>query len=278
MSHEHRHNVRREESPAKVSGLQDEYRKELFGRFRDLRGVLRETIVENDALSIKGGRTNDDIEAEEEFDFEQNPAKQVEFRNQLREWIDKGILEPMSVREVEEGNHYTSIYVDAAYAQGLGMAEQLLVQRGSDVPDTEATQLMSAPIHIDELEILYTRNYSGLEDIGKDIEESLSSILTQSLREGWGTTKTANKINAEVGDIQRTRSRTFVRTEMLNSHNTATLKRYGGYGVETVEILTHTPCPICERIEANDPYPITEAPALPLDTHPNCQCTYAPVV
>lgn len=277
-SKEHRHNVRREDSPALADAIQDEYRREIFRRFKELRGVLRGTVVDNDALNIKGGRTNDDVEEREDFEFEQNPAKQVAFRNQVREWLDEAILEPMSIEEVEEGNHYTAVYVDAAYAKGIDFGGQMLVDRGSSVPDTPATELISAPIHISELEEIYTRNFEGLEDITEDIDRQISSTLTEALRKGWGTNKTANRMTEEVRDIQHSRAKTLVRTEMLNSHNTGALKRYEQHGVEEVEILTHTPCPICREIELNDPYPVSEAPRLPLDTHPNCVCTYAPIV
>jgi hypothetical protein len=277
-SKEHRHNVRWEDSPVKIPELQEEYLKELYRRFSDIRGTLRETIQENDALRIKGGRMNDGIEPRDDFEFEEDPLKQIEFRKQLEQWLEDGLLEPMSMSEVEEGNHYTAIYVSAGYAQGMEFGGEMLVDRGQTLAADDISQLISAPIHASELETVYSRNYEGLEDITEDMDDSISSIMTRALRQGWGTSKTANKITREVRDIQNTRAKTLVRTEMLNSHNKGALRRYEQYGVTEVEILTHTPCPICQRIEENDPYPISEAPRLPLDTHPNCVCSYAPVV
>jgi SPP1 gp7 family putative phage head morphogenesis protein len=277
-----RSNVRREESPAETEGIQDEYRRDLARRIRKLRGVLRETIVENDALGIKGGyetRLNDedDISSREEFDFEQAPPKQVEFRKQLREWIDEGILEPTDIEEIEEGRHYTAIYIDSAYAQGMAFANGLLIQKDVDVPDEDFQTVVSRPIHASTLETLYSRNYEGLEDITEDMDRSISRILTEGFRKGWGTRKLADEITKEVRDIQHTRARALARTEVMNAHNEGTLNRYDSFGVEQVEILTHTPCPICQRIEDGDPYTVSEATGL-IPAHPNCVCTWAPIV
>lgn len=270
--------ARRESSPAQVDGLQDAYRKELERRLRELRGVLRETIDENDALGISGGESaRTQAEPRDDFDFEQNPAKQVAFRNQLQEWIDEGILEPASEEEIENGDHYTAFYVSAGYGAGTDFAGQQLRERGMDVPEVEAAEVIQRPIHVDELETIYTRNYEGLEDITEDIDQSLSQVLTTALRDGWGTRRTANEITKEVRTIQHSRARTLARTEMLNAHNSAALKRYERWDVEEAEILTHTPCEICQGIEANDPYPIAEAYGL-VPAHPNCVCTVAPIV
>lgn len=257
-------------------GLQDEYRKELERRFRELRGVIRETVVENDALKLPA-RTN--IEAEEDFEFEKNPAKQVAFDNRLQKWIDDGILEPVSEEQRKNGDHYTAYWVNAGYAAGLEFANQQLSEVGMDVasPD-EVRDLFRRPIHADELEILYTRNYAALEDITEDVDKSISTILTKAMRKGWNAQDAADKMTAEVEDIQRSRARTMARSEIMHAHNQSAFNRYREYGVEEVRILTHDPCPICRPIGLGDPYPIGEVPKGGPPFHPNCVCVPAPVV
>ena len=275
--------VIREESPTNTEHLQDIYRQELAARFERLRGVLEETIVENDALDIGDGATTriqeeHDIEAREDFEFEQNPVKQVEFRNQLQEWIDEGILEPVSDEEARDGEHYTAFFVQTGYAEGLRFADEQLIERGREITTVEDPQtLLSRPIHRDELEVIYTRNYQNLKDITEDIDRSVSQVLAQAIRDGWGTRKTGDAISNEVDIIQNTRGKTFARTEMLHAHNTGAINRYDEFGIEQVEILTHTPCPICVQIESGDPYSLSEARGL-VPAHPNCVCTVAPIV
>ena len=284
MSCEERHNeVLREPSaqPVQLEGLQDEYRREFARRFRKLRGVLRTSIVDNDALRIKGGsRVNDedDIEPRDDFEFDRDYGKQVEFREQLKQWLATGVLEEASQEQIQDGQHYTAIYLDTAYAQGLDFASQLLIDNGqsAEMPD-DVQSVMSRPIHIRELETVYARNYEGLEDITEDIDRSLSNILTNALRQGWGTRQTADAINNEVEDIQHSRARTLARTEMLNTHNKASIQRYKEFEVEEVEILTHTPCPeICAPIEAQGPFPIDDIPQTGPPFHPNCVCVVVP--
>ena len=282
-NHDRNNEILREESPVQIKGLQDTYRREFSRRFRKLRGVLRETIVENDALRIKGGnrtRVNapEDMQSRDVFEYELSPAKQTEFRNQLQEWLEKGVLEQATEDQIKSGEHYSSVYVDMAYAQGLNFASGVLVEEGYDaeIPENAET-LLSRPINVRELETAYARNYSALEDITDDIDQSLSNILTEALRKGWGTRKTADKITKEVRDIQHSRARTLARSEMLNVHNTATIRRYMEFGVTEVEILTHTPCPeICRPIASGDPYPIDNLPRGGPPFHPNCVCTIVP--
>jgi len=273
---QHRHNIRREESPAQVSGLQDEYRKELGRRIRNLRGVIRETIVENDALGIKGGSRNQrKIDPRKDFEFERDTLKQIEFEKQVQEWINQGVLQPLTREEIENGDHYTSVYVNAAYLEGLKFADDEMEDYGIIVPETDNyNELLSRPVHIRELETVYTRNYQGLEDITEDIDRQIGRILSESLKDGWGTQRTADRINNEINDIQRTRARALARTEILHTHNTSTLERYKQFDVAEVEILTHNPCSECAAIEAGDPYEIGSAPIPPF--HPNCVCTIVP--
>lgn len=282
-SHERHNEILREESahPVQMEGLQDEYRREFSRRLKKLRGVLRTSIADNDALRIKGGsRTNDedDIEPRDDFEFDRDYGKQTEFREQLKQWLAAGVLEEASDEQIQNGEHYTAIYLDAAYAQGLNFASNVLIDRGQDaeLPD-DVQSVMSTPIHIRELETVYARNYEGLEDITEDIDRSLSNILTNALRQGWGTSQTANEITNEVEDIQHSRAWTLARTEMLNTHNKASVQRYREFGVEEVDILTHTPCPeFCAPIEANGPYPIDDIPRTGPPFHPNCVCVVVP--
>jgi len=281
----HRHNLRREESPAQTESLQEAYRKELARRLDRLRGVLRTTISENDALEIGDPeRRNVDepdsgpnIDPRDGFEFTTAVGKQAAFNEQLNEWLDEGVLEKTGEDLVQQGEHYTSIYAEAAYENGVDFGTEEMLNADVEVSEEDVEALMGRPIHQDTLEEIYTRNYQGLQDITEDIDRSLSRLLSEGLANGWNPRKTADRVTAEVRDIQHSRARALARTETMHAHNTGALSRYEGSGVTEVEILTHQPCELCQRIEARGPYAVSEAHGL-IPAHPNCVCTVVPAV
>lgn len=78
----------------------------------------------------------------------------------------------------------------------------------------------------------------------------------------------------------RMRAEMIARTEHARAVNTGTLQAYSNYGVEKVDIITvgdSDVCTDCEDLENNNPYTLEEAMNL-LPVHPNCRCSYGPVV
>ena len=91
-----------------MATTQDAFRKELERRFRKLRGVLRETIVENDALKLPVERVN--VEPARDFKFVERSREEA-----FREWwdrqVEEGFLEPLPSGAVRRGEHYSASYV-----------------------------------------------------------------------------------------------------------------------------------------------------------------------
>jgi SPP1 gp7 family putative phage head morphogenesis protein len=68
----------------------------------------------------------------------------------------------------------------------------------------------------------------------------------------------------------------LIRTEASHAYNTAALESYTEAGCTEVDYLAESDC--CELCEpySGKRYPATDAPIIPV--HPNCRCTYLPVV
>ena len=68
----------------------------------------------------------------------------------------------------------------------------------------------------------------------------------------------------------------LIRTEASHAYNTAALQSYMDAGCEQVDFLAEKDC--CELCEpySGKRYPAAYAPTIPV--HPNCRCTYLPVV
>ena len=68
----------------------------------------------------------------------------------------------------------------------------------------------------------------------------------------------------------------LIRTEASHAYNSAALQSYMEAGCEQVDFLAESDC--CEKCEpySGKRYPAALAPVIPV--HPNCRCTYLPVV
>lgn len=275
-------NIEREAGPTRAKTRAEEYRTDVERRFRKLRGVIRTTVVENNALNLdwrQNTRTHDedDIAPREGFPFSQRAAKQLAFRQQLKEWIDDGILEPVGDTALRDGQHWTGTHVRAGYDRGLDWANRQMAEAGRDVPGLDLSEAFNRGVHEDAIEQLYTRNFRELEDITTDMDRNISRVLARSFGEGVNPRKAADRMTKEVRDIQRTRARMTARTEFMNTHSTASKVRYRENGVTRVRILGTNPCPICQPYVGNE-YQLNNIPLGGPPFHPNCVGAISPVI
>jgi len=285
--HDHapRHNVDRESGPTDTQGLQREYRVEVDRRFRKLRGVLRQTVDRNDALGLRD-RTNaatrqhaaEDIEPRDRFPFRNRAGKELAFQNQLREWLDEGVLEVVGEDTIEAGEHWSGTYVRSNYGGGVRWGNRQLQAAGVTLDDGAALDaVFDRPMHTDELERPYTRNFEALQDITEDLDQTLSRELTRGLLDGENPRTIANRLTKETRTMQSQRARTLARSETLFAHNNGAKTRYREMGVAEVQILGHNPCPICEPY-VGETYSINDIPQGGPPFHSNCVGSLAPVV
>lgn len=68
----------------------------------------------------------------------------------------------------------------------------------------------------------------------------------------------------------------LIRTEASHAYNSAALQSYTDAGLHEVDYLAESDC--CELCEpySDRRFPVNDAPVIPV--HPNCRCTYLPVV
>ena len=273
-AHPHRTNAQRQD-PTQTTGIRRSYGAALYRRFRSLKGLIRETIVDNDALRL-GQRYN--ARPRDDFHFEQNDRKQSAFMRWLRRAMDDEVLEPAGDDAIQNGQHWTATYIRDASRRGIKNANAEL---DADVATVEA--VFRAPVHRETIRSLFLRNYSALEGITSAVDREISRVLAQGFVEGVGPRDLASRINERVDSVGITRARTLARTEVVRASNLATLDRLESMGVDEVtaevEILTAQDRRVCSRCRAleGDVYPIDEARGI-LPIHPRCRCTWLPVV
>lgn len=287
--------------PTRTKTIQDDYQAEVYRRFRRVRGLIRKTVVENDALGLRDQAetpgssdpfANVDLstnaEPGDDFDFEEDGEKIDAFLKWFRSIADDEVLEV--VRRGPDGGitareRWQNVYIRRAYGRGLKFANQRLREAGLDVDGLDLDRAFSQPVAAETLSRLYTRNFRALQGITQAVGTEISRKLSEGLAKGWNPRKMASELNDRVDSIGETRARTLARTETIRAHTEATLDRYegelgeGGSVVGEAEFLTADDarvCPKCRPLDGRE-FSIVEARGI-IPVHPNCRCAWVPLV
>lgn len=157
--------------------------------------------------------------------------------------------------------------------------------------------LAYTPADKEALYFLTQYNFELVRDLNMGLTESIREVIFNAVASGEGYQTTMRNLRElplqpysysytrdgrliEVTVSARTRAEMIARTETARAKNTGTLQAYANYGVEMVEIITagdSLVCDDCMDAEDQNPHTLQEAQSL-LPMHPNCRCTYAPVV
>lgn len=275
--------------PTRTTTLRNRFMGEAGSRFRNLKGLIREAIVDLDVLALRGDLmaiNRDDVDLPgRAFDFTSMPQKVGAFMR----WLDK--MERQEILEVSEGTPieqsgrqaWTAKYIQSAYQKGVAHSAQQIRGAGATVEDSWVQGAFNRPIHADRIGIIYTRAYRELEGITQAVDQQISRELSQGLAEGINPNDMAKRLTDRVDKIGRTRARTLARTETINAHSDATLNSYTEAQVEGVEVIAEFSTAgdgrVCERCESleGDTFSIDEARGL-IPVHPQCRCAWKPSI
>lgn len=303
---QHPHRERRTNAnrgdPTQTIGIRESYGSEAYTRFRSLKGVVRETVSENDALRLgdprrRGGtrpadqlRVNAPIprgranaRARDAFRFESRADKEQAFMDWFQGALNRDFLEPVGAEQVKRGGHWSAAYVRAASKRGVKDAQQNLQRAGIEASEEALDAAFNAPVHQDLARSLYQRNFRALQGITDAVDGEVSRILTEGLIEGINPSEMASRMTDRIDKIGITRARTLARTEVVRAYNSHALTRYETLGVESVtakvEWLTAGDQRVCAQCRAmgGSTYTIDEARGK-LPQHPSCRCAWSPII
>ena len=106
---------------------------------------------------------------------------------------------------------------------------------------------------------------------GKSLDE-LRQKLKRQVKPTPGT-NIADRMAQSESKVDR-----LIRSESAKMIDEIDTAAYKGAGVEYVNWITEPgACAICTDLKESGPYPIDKAPALVIDSHPNCRCAKVPV-
>lgn len=109
----------------------------------------------------------------------------------------------------------------------------------------------------------------GIED---RVRQEIGQILEQSIYEGWNVEQTAKEIDGLINDPNR--AKLIAVTEINRAMSKSSFLLYQQNGIAQWDLITAVdPCPICAKIAAHNPHPMTDTQISP--EHPRCRCAVA---
>lgn len=271
--------------PTGTTVLRKRFESEFYKRFRRIKGLVNESVITNDVFDLRPKKIIS-LEAipPGQFQFLSDAERIPAFLDWLMQEVYDGVYElyindiNRSRAEVLNGNWWADSYIREAYGAGVGYSVSFL---SALLDDTVISFLENSPVHIDKIQMLYTRVFEELEGITAEMSRQIARELADGLIAGENPNKIARRINKRIDAIGITRARMLARTEIIRSHSEGTLNMFELAGIEEVELQAEfltagdeRVCPICDSM-AGKIYELKDAHGV-IPVHPNCRCTWLP--
>ena len=235
----------------------------------------------------------------EQFTFTSDPRAVLEFLAFLQTRIDDRIFDNITT----PADMWHNVYIDRGYARGVNAAIVELRKQGIDIAATlptitpatlvgtavpslgvvSAASFINNPIHLDAIQLLYTRDFAALKGITDEMSKQIARILTEGVEQGLGIRELTRNITDRVDKIGRTRSQLIARTETVRAYNTANINEGLSVAADTGETINQEWVTAGdERVRSTHAHrngKIFEPNvARGLIGEPNCRCSLVPFI
>jgi SPP1 gp7 family putative phage head morphogenesis protein len=271
--------------PTRTVTLRDRYAARLRGRFGAINTEIRAGVRDRDVFGLQN--SGEALASPLPSRFPERQDRQIEtFDAWLQRQMDAEVLTAISSDENQ--------FVRSGYEAGLRHADTAARADGVDVPDGDVFATIERPIHRDELQLAYTRDYSELEGITQAVSQQSTRTLAEGLAAGEGPRDIARRLTDRVDAIGKTRATALARTSVIDTFNSAALARYEELGIDGVTVQAewktagdNRVCDICQSLEGRT-WSIEEARSETVDVaghsdipvkppaHPRCRCAIIP--
>lgn len=291
--------------PTYTMGLRNAYVKELKKRFRELKSIIKQAIIDKDCFGLNPTHYQMSVPSDRQFAFFRSGDKVSGFMGWLQTQVDNGILEVKELNQVGKGvnSAWSNRYIYDSYKRGVIRARYEMKKSGFNIPNIEATGgieiSMSTPFHLDRLGLLYTRVYSDLKGITSQMDTQISRILSQGIADGDNPRLLARKLVATIdgagmGELDITdklgrfipaerRAEILARTEIIRAHHVATIQEYKNWAVEGVMVQAEwmtagddRVCSKCSSLQGRT-FTLEQIEGM-IPVHPQCRCVALPVM
>lgn len=302
------------DDPTSTKTIRRRYAAEMYRRFRSIKSVVREAVIEQDVFGLRDGTTptvvqNADgskVAANQKwpdvtgigpeaptapypgaFTFPTDDAKVDEFLEWLQEQVDAGVLEvtDSAGRRVAAHSGWQNTYIRSAYQRGVAHADLAMKEQGIADPPTDVLDaVFRKPMHADALGLLFTRSFNELEGVTDAMADEMARVLAEGLSQGWNPNRMARELNDRVDAVGLHRARMIARTETVRATNEAALNRYSEFDqrIEGVTVVAEYAtagdlrvCPECAALDGQI-YSLSDARGV-IPVHPNCRCFWLAV-
>lgn len=301
--------------PTHTTSLRNAFAREFGKRFRRLRGLIRQAIVERDVFGMQGQMNEamprvlvqQGLPQPRAFDFPRSREKVSAFMDWLKAEVDREMLTTVEMRQLGQAieTEWTDKYVLDSYKRGVQRSAYELKKAGYSIPSIEERggidAVMGGPAHVDRVGVLYTRVFEELKGITSQMDTQISRVLSQGMIDGDGPQLLARKLNATIsgkamGDLGLTdtlgrfipaerRAKLLARTEIIRAHHKGMMQEYRNWRLEGVRVRAElvsaqddrvcSECLDWEAATANTPMSLEEAENL-VPIHPQCRCVVIP--
>jgi SPP1 gp7 family putative phage head morphogenesis protein len=292
--------------PTQTTALRNAFARDMKKRFIELKRIIKEAVIEQDCFGLNKNRINIfqmNPPGREVFAFMRDPEKIDAFMRWLQVQVDKGLLTVGEFRQSGTSieNAWTDKYILDSYKRGVMRARDEMRKAGYPVPTLDEAggiaAIMSMPMHMDRVGLLYTRMFTGLNGITAQMDVTLSQILSQGMIDGDGSRTIARKLVAAIdgtgaGTLElidklgrfipaQRRADTLVRTEMIRAYHLASIQEYRNWGVEGVYVMAEwvtsgddRVCGKCAELEGKK-FTLDQIEGM-IPYHPRCRCMAMP--
>lgn len=239
--------------PTRTSRLRRRYASALSKRFREIKGRVREAIIDRDLLELQTPRT---------LQVYQSESQRLDA---LEEFI--GSATARIVLEDGRRAHWQDDFLAETAASAANQADTKLRRAGFNDADGEwfarGGTIQSANARAREVEQLQDRlggmqrqARSDLRGITQAMQAQMMRRAAEGMREGVGRHEMARRLNDRVDKVGVARGRVLAQTLPVETSAEITLDRFEQMGVQDVvaqvEFTTALdPCPICEALRGS---------------------------
>lgn len=218
------------------------------------------------------------------FEFTRSEDRVADFDAFLQQRIDEEILrvDGLTLDERSKENHWLNREVGEGYRRGavkVRLAAERAIPSLLKLADYSP---FANPKHVERAQLIFQRTYSDLEGVTQVMAKQMSRELSNGILLGHNPVKVAQAIAEKVDNIGLVRARLIARTEIIESHNSASIKEAEVLEAETgvkiqMEWITAGDSRVRSSHQDRDGNVYSRAEAQDLIGEPNCRCSISPV-
>jgi SPP1 gp7 family putative phage head morphogenesis protein len=207
--------------PTKTLMIRNKASKEIDRRFMSIRKFVRDSIYIGKLVTNVNQRFS--LVPIRDYDYLRDNDKIDAFNKDLQEIVNKEIL-GIEDGSIKPNNYWLDTYIGDAYDKGARKT-RVIAERGiynlAKLPNYSP---LLNPAHLERAEFLYTRSFNDMKGVTDTMRSQMSRVLSEGMIKGENPKNVARAMIDRVDSIGINRAKLIARTEIVESHNQASIK------------------------------------------------------